>query len=228
MSEAKSFGLNDTQAGSERLPANLGSLVLRVSWLAILLGIAIQILLLVVAGAFGRVHRVSPVIVSLAQTVCWSTLVCVGIAVGTTASKMHLGLMGLAGLLSGPLAFAIARSVARGVSAALGLQLAGSGGPSPLVLGMIKAVEYGCLAVLVGWVATRKKGGVLAHALVGFCTGIFFGGIALAYLDISSVKALSTVDWISRGINEVVFPVGCSLILFGSVTLGKHWKPPST
>lgn len=228
LSQTKSLGLKDTQPGHEDLPIGFGAFVLRVSWLAILLGIAIQILLLIVAGAFGHVYKINPLIASLAQTICWSTLVCVGIAVGTAASRLRLELMGLAGLLSGPLAFAIARSVARGVSAALGLQLAGSGGPSPLVLGIIKAVEYGCLAVAVGWIATRKKGGALAHALAGLCVGVFFGGIVLAYLYMNSVKAISSVELLSRGINEVVFPVGCSLVLFGTVTLGKHWKPAST
>jgi hypothetical protein len=224
-SQTNSLDPKNAQAVNEGVPKSLGALVIRVAWLAILLGLTIQILVLIVASAFGHVHKTSSLIANLAQTICWSTLVCVGIAVGTAVSKLRLELMGLAGLLSAPLAFTIARSVHKGVSAALALELAGSSGPSPLVLGIIKAVEYACLALAVGWIATRSRRGALAHALVGLCIGIFFGGIVLTYLYVDSVKAVSTVELLSRGINEVVFPVGCSLVLFATVSFGKHWKP---
>ena len=207
---------------------SLGAVVLRVSWLAILLGLGIQILLLTVAAAFGHVPNLGPFIANLVQTLSWSTIVCVGIAVGAAVSKMQLELTGLAGLLSAPIGFKIARSLHKGLSAALGLPVGPSGGPSPLVLGMIKAVEYGFLAVVISWIVTRGRRGAWAHALVGLCVGVFFGGIALSYVYMTSVKGISTAALLSRGINEVLFPVGCSLVLFASEAMGKHWKSASS
>jgi len=211
----------------ETLPS-LGAIVLRVSWFAILLGLVIQILMLTVVAAFGHLRSLTPVVPNLVQTISWSVLVCVGIATGAAVSKLRLELTGLAGMFSAPIAFKIARSLHKGVSAALGLPAGASGGPSPLVLGLIKAVEYGILAVTVGWIAKHGRGRIAAHALVGLCVGVFFGGIALSYVYASSVKGISTADLLSRGINEVLFPVGCSLVLFASEAAGKYWKSAST
>ena len=216
------------QRPKELEPApSLGVVVLRVSWLAILIGLAIQILVMAVTAAFGHLRTFTPVIANLVQTISWSVMVCIGIATGAAVSKMRLELTGLAGLLSAPIAFTLARSLHKGVSAALGLPAGGPGGPSPLVLGVIKAVEYGALAVIVAWIVKHGRESALAHAVVGLCLGIVFGGVALAYVYLKT-KGMTTPDVLSRGINEVLFPVGCSLVLFASEAMGKHWKLEST
>ena len=225
--------LGSTEPQSRRLPkepdaaSDLGALVLRVSWLAILLGLGIQILLLIVAIAFGHLPALNPVVAHLVQTISWSIIVCVGIAIGAAVSGLRLETTGLAGLLSAPIAFTLARSLHKGVSAAMGLPIEASGSQSPLVLGVITAVEYGTLGVIISWSTRRGRGSAAAHALVGLCVGVFFGAIALSYLHLTSVKGMGAADLLSRGINEVLYPIGCSLVLFASGTMGKHWQSAS-
>jgi hypothetical protein len=208
--------------------SSFGELLLRVSWLAILVGLLIQVLLLIVAAAaFGRVPKVNTVIVDLAQRIAWSTIVCVGISVATAASKLSVPFIGLAGLLSASAAFKVARALQKGVAAALGVPAVGAAkGPSPFVLGSIKAVEYGCLAAVIAWMGKkRSQAGALAHAQVGLGLGVCFGGIVLGYTYWASATSIAPSEYLSRGINEVLFPVGCSLVLFATERLGKHLRP---
>lgn len=221
-------GMAQSEGSSKGLTAELaaapdiGRVVLRATWLAILLGLTIQVLLLIVATVSGHLPSLRPLFANLVQTISWSVIVCVGIAIGATISKSRLDLTGLAGLLSAPIAFNVARSLQKGVSTALGLASGGTGGSSPLVLGLIKAVEYGVLALIISWIAGHTRGSARAHALAGACVGIFFGGTALTYVYMSSVHGLSKADLLSRGINEVLFPVGCSLVLFTSNAMAAH------
>jgi hypothetical protein len=141
------------------------------------------------------------------------------------ASKLPASFVGLAGLFSASVAFRIARAVQKGVAAALGVAPAAAKGPSPLVLGMIKAVEYLCLAAILAWMIKRKERGAAAHAAVGLTMGLFFGGIALGYTYWTNFQLFSAADAVSRGLNELLFPVGCSLVLFATEVWSKRWKP---
>jgi hypothetical protein len=49
--------------------------------------------------------------------------------------------------------------------------------------------------------------------------GLVFGGTILA-VTLGSAPQTSTANLVSQGINEILFPVGCSLVLF-SAALGK-------
>ena len=211
---------------TEAVPGTRGTaaLVLHVCWFAILLGIAIQISMLTASVAFGRVPKLNPLIVDFAQRIAWSTIVCGSISVALAASKLPVSFMGLAGMLSASVAFKIARSVQKGVAAALGVPPASAKGPLPLVLGIIKAVEYGCLAAVIAWLVKRKERGAVAHASIGLAIGVFFGSIVLGYTYWTNVKLFSVADAVSRGLNELLFPVGCSLVLFATEVWGKQWK----
>jgi hypothetical protein len=212
-------------AQPEALPNSAGaaSLVLHVCWLSILLGLAVQIALLAASAAAGRAPKLNPLLVDLAQRITWSTIVCSSISVALAASKMHESFMGLAGMLSAAAAFKVARSVQKGVGAALSAPVAAVHGPSPLVLGIIKAVEYGWLAAILAWMAKRDRGAT-AHAAVGLATGLVFGAIVLGYTYWTNSHLFSAADVVSRGLNEVLFPVGCSLVLFATEAWGKHWN----
>ncbi len=208
------------------LPADTGAaaLVLHVCWLSILLGLAVQIVLLVASTAFGHAPKLNPLIVDLAQRITWSTIVCASISVAMVASKLPVSFMGLAGVLSASVGFKIARAVQKGVGAALGAAPAAAHGPSPLVLGIIKAVEYGCLAALLAWMVKRKDTTATVHAAIGLTMGVFFGTIVLAYTYWSNLKLFTVADVVSRGLNEVLFPIGCSLVLFATEVWAKQWK----
>lgn len=215
-----------TRGASHATSSEVGpaAIVLHVSWLAIFLGLAIEILLLAVSALFGHIPKLDPLIADVAQRVSWSTIVCASISVAMAASKLPVSFTGLAGLLSASVAFKIARAVQKGVGAALGVAPAVAAGPSPLVLGMIKAVEYGLLAAMISWVSKRKERGAVAHASIGLITGLVFGAIVLSYTYSTNFKLFSIADAVSRGLNEVLFPVGCSLVLFATEVWAKQWK----
>jgi hypothetical protein len=208
-------------------PTGTAALVLHACWFAILVGLAVQISLLVASVAFGRVPKLNPLVVDFAQRIAWSTIVCASISVALAASKLPVSFMGVAGLLSASVAFKIARSVQKGVAAAIGVAPAVAKGPSPLVLGAIKGIEYGCLAAVIAWLVKRKERGAAAHAATGFTVGVFFGAIALGYTYWTNFKLFSAADAVTRGLNEVLFPVGCSLVLFATEVWAKQWKSAS-
>jgi hypothetical protein len=90
--------------------STLGQRLLHVAWMSIGLGVAMELILVLLAAGFGKSPAVEAVAADTVQKVSWSSLVCIGLAVGTTASKLRLPLMGLAGLLAAPFAFNTARA----------------------------------------------------------------------------------------------------------------------
>lgn len=209
-----------------RVEASSGDLwkkVLRVAWLSVGLGIALEILLLVLA-AFTNTAGASPkpFVSDLAQKVSWSFIVCVGLALGTTAGRARPGIMGLLGLISAPLGFTIARSVHKGVNEAMGLAAA-AGGASVFLIAALKGVEYAVLGAVLGVLTRRENGASLgAHLGAGAAVGLTFGVAIVAVLAGAAAKPLSLVDLAARGVNEVIFPIGCSLVLYAADALSKR------
>ena len=199
--------------------SNLGATLLRVAWLAILLGMAMEGILLVLSAGLGDLLGLGSIIADLAQNVSWSVLVCLGLSVGTAVRSARVPVMGLLGFLAAPAAFEISRVIHKGAIQALAIS--GSAGEelSPFLLALIKGLEYGCLGLALGWVSQRPWGGAVAHMAVGFVVGAVFGGTVIALLAASGPEVSATV-LLSRGVTEVLFPVGCSLVLFSAETLG--------
>ncbi|MGH9361605.1 MAG: hypothetical protein ACRD2T_06780, partial [Thermoanaerobaculia bacterium] len=198
--------------------------VLRVAWLAIGLGIALEVLLLTVAaytGTQGSSPR--PFVADLVHKVSWSFLVCVGLALGTVAGKARSAVMGFLGLVSAPLAFATSKALHKGAAEALGLAAA-AGGPSPLLIALLKAVEYGVLGAALGRLGKRARGRVGGYVGLGLLTGFVFGGAMIVVTVAAGAKA-DLASLLARGINEVLFPVGCSLVLYASEAIGKRLAP---
>jgi hypothetical protein len=199
----------------------LGTTLLRVAWLAILLGLVME-LLLVLASSFGGVlGGLGPLVADLVKNVSWSVFVCVGLAVGTAAVEARAAVMCFLGLISAPLAFAISRALHKGALQALEINAGGGEDLSPLLVVAIKGLEYGCLGLGVGWVSQRRWGGALAHLAVGLLVGLGFGGSEIAYATGGTFQ-LSTAAFLSDAVYEVLFPVGCSMVLFAATTLGKR------
>lgn len=202
---------------SDQAAPDFAKTLLHVAWLSILLGIVMELLVLGTASGLGTMLGVGAVAADTVQKVSWSTIVCVGLAIGTAASKARIPVMGLTGLLAAPAGFAIARSLHGGIAQAFGAGVAAAGQPSALLLAILKGIQYGCLGVAVGWAGQRLQGRATAYVGAGLITGIVFGGLTLALMSPLPVAAL-----ISRGVNEILFPVGCSLVLFAAETLGKR------
>lgn len=195
--------------------------LIRVAWLAVLLGLTMDALLIVIAASFGEAEG-RPMLAGVVQNVAWSVLVCVGVAVGLAASRARPQAMGIAGLLAAPMAFHVSRSLHKGALQTLAVAPATAGGLSPLALGLLKGVEYACLGAALGLISLRPWGGALAYAAAGLGTGILFGGTILALHEWAAREPIPADVVVSRAVNEVLFPVGCSLVIFAAQALGKR------
>jgi hypothetical protein len=219
---------NDQPSAEATLTGSAGAkaLLLRGAWLAILLGLLLQLALLLAAAGFGTFAGLRPLVAEAARSVGWSVLVCTGVAVGRVAAKGRPPLMGIAGLLAAPLALTVANTIQKGIAAALNVP--GVAGTAPLWVLVLKAAEYGCLAAALGWIGRRAWAGAPAYAAVGLLAGIVFGGAALMVVAQSAPTPLSPATLMVKGVNELVFPVGCALVVFAAEVLGKRASPRRT
>jgi hypothetical protein len=198
--------------------------LLRVAWLAILLGLLLQLAVLLVAIGFGTAPSPGPLLAETLKTVSWSLLVCVGVALGRVAAKGRLPAEGITGLLAAPLALTVANTVQKGVAEAV--NAAGvPAGPTPLWVLAIKAAEYGALGLLLNWVGRRAWHSALGHLAVGLVVGVVFGGLFLAVVVRTAPTPLSAPSVLARGVNELLFPVGCALVVFIAEVLRTHLDP---
>jgi hypothetical protein len=200
---------------------NLGVKLLRVAWLAIALGIAMEGLLLLLGAGLGKSLGLGSIVADLVKNVSWSVFVCCGLAVGTAVAKARVPVMGLLGLLAAPTAFEVSRALHKGTLEAMATTGGGGEVLSPILVGVIKGVEYGCLGLAIAWVGQRPWGGAAAHVAVGLLVGLVFGGTIVA-LTMGSTPPPPAADALSVGVNEVIFPIGCSLVLFSAGALGKR------
>jgi len=197
-------------------PRDLRKILLRVAWMSILLGIGMQ--LVIALAQLRDVGEFQPLIADFAQKISWSFVVCMGLAVGTGVSQTNRPVMGLAGLISAPVGFYMARGAHNGTSELLGLEAAALSVAPAVLIPTVRGIEYMCLAFALGWIARQAWGGLLAHLAAGLVTGLAFGSILLVLSPQQVSTALAIVSW---AVNEVMFPVGCSLILFVSDVLSK-------
>lgn len=189
--------------------------VLIVAWMSILLGFAMEgVLLLVAAGIQGGIVPPAPFVAELVQKVSWSFLVCVGLAFGTAVAKARPAFMGALGLLAAPFAFTAAKALHKGAAAALGL--AAAGGPSALWVALVKALQYALLGWLLGRLSLRPRSRVGLYAVAGLASGLVFGGTTSLLIARAGASGASLV---TKCINELLFPVGCSLVLYVSDAL---------
>ena len=214
----------EASSATSHASAGLGSTLFRVAWLAILLGFAMEILLLLFTAGFEILPGFRSVLADLIGKVSWSALVCAGLAIGTAASKVRAPFMGLLGLLAAPIAFHVSRTLQQGMAKTLEVAAAGApvGTYTLILLALLKAVEYGCLGAAIGWIGRRPWGGALAHAAVGLAVGILFGGAIVGFTYWTAPEPLAATDLFSRGANEILFPVGCSLVLYSATALGER------
>jgi hypothetical protein len=204
-----------------KAPTNPWATLLRVAWLAVLLGLLLQLALLLVAAGFGTFAGLRPLLAETCKTVSWSVLVCAGVALGRVASKSRLPVAGVSGLLAAPLALTAANIVQKGVAEALGATGVTSG-PTPVWLLLLKAAEYAFLGAALGWIGRRAWAGASAHAAAGLVAGVIFGAAILVLTMQAAPKPLPAGGLVTKGVNELLFPIGCALVVFISEILGKR------
>jgi len=220
MAEAVAGAKNAPKAG----PPNLGAQLLRVAWMSILLGVALEVVVLVLAGYAGTGgSSPKPFLADLAQKVSWGFIVCVGLAFGSAASKAREGVMGVLGLISAPLGFGVARSIHKGTLSALGVEVGGAA--FPFLIAGLKALEYGVLGALVAYLMKRNGGAgspASAYVAAGAGLGLTFGAFITYLLLRAGGGTPAPIDIASKGLNELAFPIGCALVLYASNALGKR------
>ncbi len=89
------------------------------------------------------------------------------------------------------------------------------------ILAILKAIEYACLGAALGWIGDWPWG-ALDHVAVGLVAGIFFAGDIGAAMYWTSPKSPTFANLVVHSFNELLFPVGCSLVLFSAQALGKR------
>lgn len=220
---------------TERLPepvaatppkSALGRTLLHVAWMAILLGLIVEGLILIVAASFGAAIAGKPVLADVVQKVSWSVIVCIGLALARGATRLftstaQTALVGLTGLLTAPAAFAVARSLHEGIQEALFIKVFQGGAGSPVILALIKGIEYGCLGALLVWIGRQVWGKALAHAGAGLVVGVVFGAVLIAAMVWGATSPMTLGAMLSRALNEIINPVGCSLTLYSAEILGR-------
>jgi len=202
------------QASRPRRPA--ASVVALSAWLAILLGITVQLLILVAKLGVGGKAPVPQFLVDVASGVTWSALVCGGIALGTLASRQRGAIMGVLGLVAAPVAWAGAKGVQRGVQWMLGAPLE-TLGPLVYQVGAAKTLEYAVLGILLGRLIYTPRSTLRNHALIGLAVGAVFGAVIL-WLNHAHAAATGAALPAARiaaiCMNELLFPAGCAIVIY--------------
>jgi hypothetical protein len=216
--------MEDSAATMPTAGRSTGARLFRAAWLAILLGIALEIVALIFARSFGTLKGARPIVADLVQKTSWSLFVCVGVAFGTAVARGRAALGGLVGLIVGPGAFQGARIVHKSVVEALALSAAAAPGPSPLLLGALKGVEYGALGAFLAWLGKQPRRSASDYVFGGLACGIVFAG-AVAALVIAKSPAIPAVAAIvPRLANELLHPIGCALVVYAAELLPHRLK----
>ena len=203
--------------------------VFTVAWMSVLLGVGLELVLIVLAASAGTASRIQPFIADLAQKIAWGSFVCIGLAFGKAAAALRPQVTGMLGLLAAPVGFSVARATHKATEKALGLASAAvAAGPSPYLLAGIKALEYAALGLILGWMLKKAWSGASSFLAVGLGAGIVFGGVIIGLMDWHAPQPLSPVGLATRGVNEILFPMGCALVLYAADSLSKKLEVASS
>lgn len=182
--------------------------LLHVAWLAIALGFVMQFLL--VAIRFGAFGDTDPGIAELTNKISWAFLVCTGLAIGGSIADDKGLAIGLSGLIVAPIAFILARGLHKAVADIL-VTTAPADNAITWVTAGLRGVEYMLLGLAIHRLASKSWAGALAYLGTGLGIGLVAGMIGLLLTPENTESVASFLSW---AVNELVFPVGCSLTLY--------------
>ena len=183
-------------------------------WFAILLGLGLQILILIAKHAAGANVPGAQLLIDMIGGVTWSLIVCGGVAVGTVAARSVSETMGWLGLICAPLAFAAAKGVQRGTAWINGQPME-KFGALVIQTGLVKTIEYAALGYLLGRIIRTPASTARNHAMIGLLFGLAFGWLLLALnLAHAGATPIPPPKAIGLMLNEFVFPLGCSMVIY--------------
>jgi hypothetical protein len=191
---------------------NLFSTIFAAAWMAILLGLLVQIAVFAAKTGAGANVPGLQLAVDIASGVAWSVIVCGGVAIGTVAAKSAPATMGLLGLICAPLAFAAAKGAQRGVAWMLGQPMEQITNLT-YQIGAAKTLEYALLGFALGALIRTPRSTLPNHTGVGIVFGVLFAAVIL-WLNFSSGGQMPTPKVAATATNEFIFPIGCSLVIY--------------
>ena len=126
--------------------------------------------------------------------------------------------MAISGLISAPAAFSIARTLHNSTAYALKAAEAGVVAAFPFLLAGLKGLEYAALGLILGWMSKHAAASLKAYAGSGLLVGSTFGTVIAA---MATPGGFQSANIVAPLVNEVLFPVGCSLALFAADAIGE-------
>ena len=81
-------------------------------------------------------------------------------------------------------------------------------------IGALKAVEYALLGFVLGSVIRTPRSTLLSHGLIGGAFGAVFAAAIYGINQSTSAVVLPPPKVAATLINEVLFPLGCSLVIY--------------
>lgn len=197
-------------------PPEMVRTAVQAAWLAIAAGLSVQVAVVASRALLDRAWPGAALLADLGQAVTWSTFVCAAIAIGTVASHSRAALTGLLGLVSAPLAWAAAKAVQKGLQGLVGAPVDQTDGFFYLICAL-KGLEYGALGFALGRMVGQPWATLLAHLLLALAVGLI-SAVLFVGLQHSRGVRLGKVPPASKlvglGVNEILFPLGCSLVIF--------------
>lgn len=192
---------------------------------SVVLGLAVQLAILL-ATILGGNLRGAELFVNAMQGVTWSFLVCMGVGIGAAILRAKALLSGIIGMIVAPLAVAIAKAVQRLVANLLELAQQ----EAVLSLGsvsVLRAIQYGVLGYLLGTLAQRGDARVSRYLGAGAGVGLILGGAVVVltwWLASSAGAPLAPPALVAAILNEMIFPIGCALLIFAGVSVGQAFR----
>jgi hypothetical protein len=85
----------------------------------------------------------------------------------------------------------------------------------------LKGLEYGLLGTILGGLGKRSAG-AWGHAAAGAAVGAVFATAIAAATYRAAPQPPPLANLISQWLNEFLFPIGCSLVIFFSQAFGRE------
>jgi hypothetical protein len=182
------------------------------AWMAILLGLAVQLLVLLAKAAAGGAATATQYFVDIAAGMTWSVLVCSGVALGTVVARHRSVIMGVLGLLSAPVA-------GRSRGAQRGMQWMLNAPSKPSALWSTRSApprrsSMPCRLVL-GCMIYTPLDPALARAIDSLRRRVRRNhSVAEPSRRRRDGSALPMPRIAAICINELIFPMGCAIVIY--------------
>lgn len=225
MSHAQTSTAQPTDDGSSMVQATIRRVAV-VAILAVALGLLMQAFILGGKLMAGADFPGLGLAVDLAQGVTWSFLVCAGVSIGTTIARGRAALAGIIAAAFAPIAVALAKASQKVMT---GVTKATTSEPilSLTAIGIFRAIEYGILGWVLAVLVHRGEGRALPYIGTGMAVGIVVGGAFIAtshWVAASSGTVVPLPATVAMAVNEVLFPIGCSIVIYLGQMIGRNLK----